>query len=78
MTTDIGSNLRAIRGRVGLSQEELSKRADVREATISGIENGQVVRPQAGTIYRLAKALGVTVADLFATTVSETPPSGSS
>ncbi len=64
MTTPIGSNLRAIRGERGYSQEELAEKAEVKAKTISEIELGQVARPLAGTIYRLAKALGVTVLEL--------------
>lgn len=79
MTTPIGSNLRAIRGRLGLSQEDLGLKADVRVATISGIENDQIAKPLAGTIYRLAKALGVTVHDLTTASPEQaekaTPPS---
>lgn len=81
MTTDIGSNLRAIRGQRGLSQEELGFNADVREKTIGDIENGHILKPQAGTIYRLAKALGVTVHDLTTgapeKTAKAAPPSES-
>ena len=81
MTTDIGSNLREIRGRLGLSQQELADEADVREKTIGDIENGLILKPQAGTIYRLAKALGVTVHELTTAdpekTASAAPPSES-
>ncbi len=75
MTTPIGSNLRAIRGRLGLSQEDLGLKADVRVATISGIENAQILKPLAGTIYRLSKALDVTVFELTRDAVA--PPSES-
>ena len=75
MTTDIGSNLRAIRGRRGLSQEELRRKADVREKTVGDIENGEILKPQAGTLYRLSKALDVTVFELTRDAVA--PPSES-
>ncbi|MEE8607864.1 MAG: helix-turn-helix transcriptional regulator [Nitrospiraceae bacterium] len=79
MTTPIGSNLRAIRGRLGLTQEQLADNAEVHVDTVRGIENGQVDKPFAGTIYRLSKALGVTVHDLTTTPPEQaekaTPPS---
>ena len=47
-----------------MTQEQLAKASDVREATICNIENGLIAKPHAGTIYRLAKALGVSVHEL--------------
>ena len=50
--------LRAWRERRGMSQEELSRLAEVTPATISRLENGAIAR--FGTIAKLATALQIT------------------
>ena len=62
MTMTVGSNLRALRGRLGLSQRDVARRAGVAITTVWGVENGH--KPRADTIYRIATALGVDVNEL--------------
>lgn len=57
----LGRRLKAARGRTGLSQLELASRAGVDPGTVSGIELGQIERPLARTLARLADALEITV-----------------
>ena len=59
-----GDKLKALRVERGLTQAELARRAEVRERQIIRWENHQHV-PRADAIVRLAKALGVSVADLL-------------
>lgn len=47
----------------GLSQAELARRADIRPATISDIENGNI-DPRISTIKALARALSVDIDDI--------------
>ena len=47
----------------GLSQAELSHRADVPQTTISGWENG--ISPRAADLFRVAKVLGCPLDDLL-------------
>jgi transcriptional regulator with XRE-family HTH domain len=54
----------ALREKQGLTQRELAKRSKVTNVTISRIETG-VYDPRLSTLRRLAKALGVKVADLL-------------
>jgi transcriptional regulator with XRE-family HTH domain len=56
--------LRIARSRVGMTLMELEAASGVGASTISKIERG-VSRPQAATLHKLAKALGVSEADLF-------------
>ena len=56
--------LRHTRELAGLSQQELANKTGVSQHTISQIELGQR-KPQGRTLRKLAKALGVEVADLF-------------
>jgi transcriptional regulator with XRE-family HTH domain len=59
----VGRNVRKIRLRVGLTQEEFSERSGFSQQYISGLEKGRR-NPTIVTIYELAKALGVTHMDL--------------
>src|SRR5262245_2412255 len=58
------NRLRAVRVRLGRSQQELAQAAGVTRQTIGGIEGGQYA-PSATVALRLARALGCQVEDLF-------------
>src|SRR5438552_12210531 len=60
----ISSNLRAVRTRLGLSQQQLAAGAGVARQTVGGIEAGRYA-PSAAVALRLARALGCTVEELF-------------
>ena len=57
-------NLRRVRERVGISQEELGARCGLHRTEISFLERAQR-EPRLSTIVKLAKALGVKPADLL-------------
>jgi transcriptional regulator with XRE-family HTH domain len=59
----VGRNVRKIRLRVGLTQEQFAERSGFSQQYISGLEKGRR-NPTIVTIYELAKALGVTHMDL--------------
>ncbi|MEH2133508.1 MAG: substrate-binding domain-containing protein [Nostoc sp.] len=58
------NNLKSIRTRLGMSQQELANIAGVTRQTIGGLESGQYA-PSVTVSLRLAKALGCTVEELF-------------
>jgi transcriptional regulator with XRE-family HTH domain len=58
-------NLRRLRADQGLSQEDLADRADIDRTYISSLERS-VYAAGIDVVDRLAKALGVSVADLLA------------
>ncbi|MBC8104233.1 MAG: helix-turn-helix domain-containing protein [Cytophagales bacterium] len=60
----VSNQLRAIRTRLGLSQQEAANRAGVTRQTIGGLESGQY-SPSAAVALRLARALNCRVEDLF-------------
>ncbi|MEH2165554.1 MAG: substrate-binding domain-containing protein [Nostoc sp.] len=62
--SDLRNNLKSIRTRLGMSQQDLAKIANVTRQTISGVESGQYA-PSVAITLRLAKALGCQVEDLF-------------
>lgn len=51
------SMLRAFRKQAGWTQEELARAAAVRTSTVSDLESGRTVKPQAYTIEKIADAL---------------------
>ena len=58
------NNLKSIRTRLGMSQQDLANLAGVTRQTISGVESGQYA-PSVAITLRIAKALGCRVEDLF-------------
>lgn len=64
MEQGIGGALRRWRAARGLSQRALAARAGVDYTSIARIETGRQ-DPTVGSLARLAKALGTTVAGLF-------------
>jgi transcriptional regulator with XRE-family HTH domain len=54
----LGRNIRALRQRQGLSQEELALEADMKRSYVSDLERG-TRNPSVKAVGRLAKALGV-------------------
>ena len=60
-----GQQIRRLRDRRGLTQEELATRSRIHVSYLSGIERG-TRNPSLRSIRRLAKALGVRVGKLFA------------
>lgn len=61
----VGSNVRRLRTRAGLSVVELARRAGVGRATLTQLEAGGG-NPTLETLYALANELGVALADLLA------------
>lgn len=59
-----GSSVRAWRGRLGISQEELAERADLHRTYVSDVERG-ARNLSLESITRLARALDVSVPSLF-------------
>lgn len=60
----VGRNVRQARKAAGLSQEALADSAGIDRTYVSGVERG-VRNPTVTILDRLAKALGVTPADLL-------------
>ena len=59
-----GSNIRQIRKRAGLSQEELADRSGLHRTYIGGIERGER-NPSLENIVALAVGLGCSLEELF-------------
>jgi transcriptional regulator with XRE-family HTH domain len=63
--TSLPENLKRLRAEKRLSQAELSRQAEVSPGYVSELESGQGKRPSGQVLMRLAKALGVTIAELL-------------
>lgn len=63
--TTIAKNIKKLRKQRGLSQDKLSKLADISHNTIIKIESGAIQSPTMDTAHKIAKALGVSLDDLM-------------
>ncbi len=61
----VAKNIKKLRKEKGLSQDKLSRLADVAHATIIKIESGGIKSPTIDTVQKIAKALNVNINDLI-------------
>lgn len=61
--SELSKNVRILRTKQGLTQEELGKKIDVSQVTVRNYETEKIT-PKPTTLVRLARALGVTVEQL--------------
>lgn len=61
----IAQNIKRVRKKKGISQDKLSKLAEVTLTTLTKIESGINTNPTVKTIQKIAKALNVSVDDLL-------------
>lgn len=62
---NIGKNIKRLREREGISQDRLSKLADISSNTVAKIELDDSPNPTIETLRKIAKALNVEVDDLI-------------
>lgn len=67
---DVGTRLRAVRDRAGLTQRELAKRAGVTHSTISLIEQ-DAHAPSLASLHRILSAIPISIADFFSLPTSQ-------
>ncbi len=63
--TELGSRLRAVRKRTGLSQRALAKKVDVPNSTISLIESGKT-NPSVGALRKILDGIPISLSEFFA------------
>ncbi|MDP1760577.1 MAG: helix-turn-helix transcriptional regulator [Candidatus Woesebacteria bacterium] len=61
----ISGNIKKYRNKLGISQDVLSKRANLAFHTIAKIEAGSTPNPTIDTVKKIADALGVSLDDLM-------------
>ena len=65
MLNKISENIRKLRQQKKMSQDRLSKEADLALNTIVKIETGENPNPTLETLQKIAKALDVSIDELF-------------
>ena len=63
--SQIGKNIKKLRKQKALSQDRLSKLADLSLNTVVNIETGNNLNPTIETIERIAKALEISINELL-------------
>jgi len=58
-------SIRELRLNKGMTQDELADVTGIKQATISDIERGKIKNPSVDTAIRLAKALTVSIEEIF-------------
>ena len=61
----IAKNIKKRREKLGISQDKLSKLADIAYNVIIKVESGATPNPTIETIAKIAKGLGVSIDDLM-------------
>lgn len=61
----ISKNIKKLRAKLGLTQDDLAKKADIKYTTLMKLESGTVNKPSVQTMAKIAKALGVSIEDLL-------------
>ena len=61
----ISDNIKRIRAKLGLTQDDLAKKADIKYTTLTKVESGVVNKPIVKTMAKIAKALGVLIEELI-------------
>lgn len=63
---ELGVILRGQRKELGLSAERLGGMTGTNQATISRLEHGRITSPRPAKLARIARALGLSLADVYA------------
>ena len=61
----ISENIKRLRAKLSLTQDDLAKKADIKYTTLMKVESGTVNKPSVQTMAKIAKALGVSIEDLL-------------
>lgn len=61
----ISQKIKSLRGKANLTQEDLSRKADVKYTTLTKIESGVIKNPSVQIMAKIARALGTTVEELI-------------
>jgi len=61
----LADNLKRYRAKIGLSQDQLARKAGITYSTLTKLESGVNQNPKVKTLQQIAKALDVTLDDLM-------------
>ncbi|GIW63600.1 MAG: hypothetical protein KatS3mg091_402 [Patescibacteria group bacterium] len=61
----LGKKIKKLRTGLGLSQDELARKADVPYTTLTKIETGVIKKPSVYVVAKIAKALNISIEELL-------------
>jgi len=64
-SNQLGQKIKKLRQKLGLSQDDFARKADVPYTTLTKIEIGVIKKPSVFAMSKIAKALSVSIEDLL-------------
>jgi len=64
-SNQLGQKIKKLRLKLGLSQDDFARKADVPYTTLTKVETGVIKKPSVFVVSKIAKALDVAIEDLI-------------
>jgi len=64
-STSLGQKIKKLRTKLGLSQDDFARKADVPYTTLTKVETGVIKKPSVFVVSKIAKALSVDIEELI-------------
>ena len=64
-TNSLGQKIKKLRTKLGLSQDDFARKADVPYTTLTKVETGVIKKPSVFVVSKIAKTLGVNIEELI-------------
>ena len=64
-SNQLGQKIKKLRQRLGLSQDDFARKADVPYTTLTKVETGVIKKPSVFVVSKIAKALSVDIEELI-------------
>jgi len=64
-TNSLGQKIKKLRTKLGLSQDDFARKADVPYTMLTKVETGVIKKPSVFVVSKIAKTLGVDIEELI-------------
>ena len=64
-SNQLGQKIKKLRQKLGLSQDDFARKADVHCTTLTKVETGVIKKPSVFVVNKIAKTLGVDIEELI-------------
>mgnify|MGYP001564869044 FL=1 len=64
-SNQLGQKIKKLRTKLGLSQDDFARKADVPYTTLTKVETGVIKKPSVFVVSKIAKILGVDIEELI-------------
>jgi len=64
-SNQLGQKIKKLRRKLGLSQDDFARKADVPYTTLTKVETGVIKKPSVFVVNKIAKALSVDIEELI-------------